>query len=171
MDPFSGLNISTSIVQFIEFGCSLVSQTRQIYKSPHGATISQVETTFAARRILELSERMKSSLRDQIPPEVPRYDHSTPAKKQESEKQLKEYNRVKQCLDALCQICDNCITLSKELEDKLIELRVQGPKHRRFKSIRQALKRVWSAEAICELEKRLDSHRRELKEHLLAATW
>jgi hypothetical protein len=64
MDPFSALSIATSVAQFVEFGCSLVSETRQIYKSLDGATVSQVETSLAATRLLELSERMKSSLRD-----------------------------------------------------------------------------------------------------------
>lgn len=193
MDPFSALTIATSVVQFIDFGCSLVSETRQIYKSLHGATVSQVETTFAARRTLELSERMKSSLRDRIvappippkSPELPPCDDSTPATKSKYEKelndydknlrkyeiQIKDYPRFKQSLNAICDICDKCIALSRELEDRLTKLRVQGLKHRKFKSIQQALKSVWSADEIHDLEKRLESHRRELNDHLLAATW
>ncbi|KAE9376438.1 hypothetical protein N431DRAFT_367489 [Stipitochalara longipes BDJ] len=211
MDPFSALNIATSVAQFLEFGCSLVSNTAQIYHSAHGATVSHVETTFAARRLLELSERMKASLRDQTlleppgsPPDKPQrpiaptrvdstsagnleYDKQLeayavkmaefdkeseiyPYRKAEFEGLVERYPRAKKSLEALCEICDNCITLSKELLAKLDELRLQGPKHRKFKSLLLALKSVWSTEAICDLKRRLESHRRELSDHLLAAT-
>jgi hypothetical protein len=81
MDPFSALSIATSVAQFVEFGCSLFSETRQIYKSLDGATVSQVETSLAATRLLELSERMKFSLRHQTlpkPPDLPPIHASSP---------------------------------------------------------------------------------------------
>jgi hypothetical protein len=202
MDSFSALSIATSVAQFVEFGCSLVSETRQIYKSLDGATVAQVETSLAATRLLELSERMKSSLRDQTlpnPPDLPPILANPPpqppgeslgdsfgpikqagsdkewenymAMKAEFERQSEIFSKAKVSQESLCEICDKCILLSNELLAKLNELRVQGPKHRKFKSIRLALKSVWSNDAICALEKRLESHRRELSDHLLAATW
>jgi hypothetical protein len=212
MDPFSALSIATGVAQFLGFGCSLVSTTVQIYKSGPGATISHIETTFAARRLREFSERMKSAMRDPErpklpgpapieprPPKPPIRDDSTPAKTKESdaekeqflkemqeyqedletyplrnaefERQMAIYHRAKESLEALCEICEKCISLSDELLAKLNELRLQGPKHRKFKSIRLALKSVWSNDAICALEKRLESHRREVSDYLLAATW
>jgi hypothetical protein len=202
MDPFSALSIANSVAQFVEFGCSLVSETRQIYKSFEGATVAQVETSLAATRLLELSERMQSSLRDQTlpkPPDLPPILANPPpqppgeslrdsfgpikqagsdkewenymAKKAEFERQSEIISKAKVSQESLCEICDKCILLSNELLAKLNELRVQGPKHRKFKSIRLALKSVWSNDAICALEKRLESHRRELSDHLLAATW
>ncbi|PMD49010.1 hypothetical protein L207DRAFT_522323 [Hyaloscypha variabilis F] len=272
MDPWSALNIATSVAQFLEFGCSLVSSTSQIYKSAHGATVSQAETTFAARRLLELSERMKASLQEQSshndsvePPKVPRppppppttfepppfkpepfkpppRDDSTfnekigyaeileeekihnerveeaektykewlpvaekkhkerqeEAEKKYYEKQLEEFEEVKkssaeklvfytdsmakyekqmevycrgkESQKTLCEICDKCVSLSKELLARLNKLRVQGPKHRKFQSILMALKSVWASEELCKFQRRLESHRRELSDHLLAAT-
>jgi hypothetical protein len=205
MDPFSALSIGTSVAQFVEFGCNLVSETIQIYKSLDGATVSQVETSLAAKRLLELSERMKSSLRDQTfpkppdlppilanpppqPPEEPFRDNFGPikqagsdkewenyvAKKAEFERQSEIYSKAKVSQESLCEICDKCILcilLSNELLAKLNELRVQGPKHRKFKSLLFALKSVWSSEAISGFQKRLEWHRRELSDHLLVATW
>ncbi len=77
MDAFSALRIATSVAQFVEFGWSLVSETRKIYKSLNGATVSQVETSLAATCLLELSERMKSSLRDQTLPKPPIFHPSS----------------------------------------------------------------------------------------------
>jgi hypothetical protein len=107
MDAISALNIAQSVAQFVEFGCCIISNTTQIYKSIHGATASQIETTFAARRLLELSERMQSSLREQTPPEQPSpppsephppepptLDDSTPASEVESGK-WEIYERLK----------------------------------------------------------------------------
>lgn len=202
MDPFSALSIATSVAQFVEFGCSLVSETRQIYNSLDGATVSQVETSLAAKRLLKLSERMKSSLRDQTlpkppdlppilanpppqPPEESLRDNFGPikqaesdkkwgnymAKKAEFERQSEIFSKAKVSQESLCEICDKCILLSKELLAKLNELRFQGPKHRKFKSLLFALKSVWSSEAIASFQKRLERHRRELSDHLLVATW
>jgi hypothetical protein len=211
MDTFSTLNITHSVAQFVEFGCSIISNTTQIYKSIHGATVSQIETTFAARRLLELSERMQSSLREQTlpkkpfpppskphPPEPPTLDDSTPASQVESDKwatyeRLKDeydielatypvrkadferrmgtYARAEKSHETLSEICRKCIALSNDLLAKLKELRLQGPKHRKFKSLLLALRSVWSSEAIGDFQKRIEAHRRELSDHLLAAMW
>jgi hypothetical protein len=212
MDLFLALSIGTSVAQFVEFGCNLVSETKQIYKSLDGATVSQVETPLAATRLLELSERMKSSLRDQTlpkPPDLPpilanpppqppeeslrdnfrpskqaesdkeweiymakkdRWEDYT-AKKAEFERQSEIYSKARGSQESLCEVCDKCILLSNELLAKLNELRVQGPKHRKFKSLLFALKSVWSSEAISGFQKRLEWHRRKLSDHLLVATW
>lgn len=211
MDAFSALTIAQSVAQFVEFGCCIISNTTQIYKSIHGATASQIETTFAARRLLELSERMQSSLREQTPPEQPSpppsepyppepptLDDSTPASEVESgkweiyerlkdeydielatfpvrkadfERRMGTYARAKESHETLCEICRKCIALSNDLLVKLKELSVQGPKHRKFKSLLLALRSVWSSEAIGDFQKRIEAHRRELSDHLLAATW
>lgn len=71
-----------------------------------------------------------------------------PLRKAEFERQMEIYHRAKESLEALCEICEKCVSLSDELLAKLNELRLQGPKHRKFKSIRLALKSVWSNDAI-----------------------
>jgi hypothetical protein len=84
---------------------------------------------------------------------------------------MRTYARAKESHETLCEICRKCIVLSNDLLVKLKELSVQGPKHRKFKSLLLALRSVWSSEAIGDFQKRIEAHRRELSDHLLAATW
>ena len=181
MDPLSALSLAGNVAQFIEFGCSLVSKTRQIYKSANGATISQVETAIATRRLLELTRRLKSSLEDKIVPELPPAPDTTAeeglegealeAKKLENKALAAEWESAKS-FEAICKICDSCVSLSNELLARLKKLEVQeGEKHRKFKSLRQALKSVWSSTEICAIAKRLESLRKELNDHLTISLW
>lgn len=38
LDPLTALSIASSVIQIIDFGCRLVSETQQIYHSASGAT-------------------------------------------------------------------------------------------------------------------------------------
>jgi hypothetical protein len=64
-------------------------------------------------------------------------------------------------------ICDGCISISKGLIMKLEKLRVgDGRRYRTFKSFRQALKSIWSKEAVDEMAQRLKAFQTELDAHL-----
>ena len=65
MDGLSALSVASSVAQLVDFGCSVVSKTREIYKSEHGASVGNVEAAIATKRLLELSERLKTSLQGQ----------------------------------------------------------------------------------------------------------
>jgi len=53
---------------------------------------------------------------------------------------------------ALEAICEGCISVSKELITKIEKLRVgDGRRYRTFKGFRQALKIIWSKEAVDEM--------------------
>jgi hypothetical protein len=62
MDGLSALSVAARIAQFIEFGYGLVSKSKEIYKSGHGALTQNVESAAAAERLLELSEGLKAFL-------------------------------------------------------------------------------------------------------------
>jgi len=67
---------------------------------------------------------------------------------------------------ALQDLCEACLTVARELLDALDKVKVKG-KHEKWKSIRKALRSVWSKEYIEELERRLAKLRTELNLHLL----
>jgi hypothetical protein len=185
MDPLSALSVAASVAQFLEFGCSLVSKTRQIYKSASGATISQAETTIATRRLLELTQRLKASLEGKITPGLPEAPDTAADEElggealeakilenKKLEEKRSEERRLAKSFEAICKICDSCVLLSNELLGRLKKLEVEeGVKHRKFKSLRQALKSVWSSSEICDITDRLQSLRRELNDHLTVSLW
>jgi hypothetical protein len=148
MDGLSALSVAASVAQFIQFGASLVSKSKEIYQSANGIPIQQAEAVTAAARLADLSQRIK--LARQIEPRGTRG------------------NSVDE--RALEAICDGCITVSQALISKLDKLKVDdAQKYRKFKSFRQALKSVWSKGAVDEIARRLIAFQKELDQHLLVS--
>jgi hypothetical protein len=133
------------VAQFLEFGCTLVSKSKQIYTS--GTSLQQAETESATKRLLELSRRISVST------------------------SLNNPSRILSVQDRNLQtICDGCISISNELLQKLELLKVQdNEKFRQFKCIRQALKSVWSKRAVDDISNHLDAFRREMDGHVLVS--
>jgi hypothetical protein len=148
MDGLSALSIAASVAQFLEFGCSLVSKSKEIYHSVDGALPRNISAEHATRRLIELSEVIKAGLvLDSHQPDL-----------------------ALNVDDALRSICDGCIAASETLLSKLDKLKVQnGQGMRRFKSVRQALKSVWSQKSLDELAERLQYFRREMDAHILVS--
>lgn len=148
MDGLSALSVGASVAQFIEFGCSLVSKSKEIHKSARGLSKQNVETESVTARLLDLNRRLTISL------DIEKQDASS----------------VSRDYQALKLVCLGCVEVSKELLKRLEKLRVSGEgKNRRWKRFRQALKSVWSKEAIEETAKRLQSYRTELDTHILVS--
>ncbi|KAE9374106.1 hypothetical protein N431DRAFT_371507, partial [Stipitochalara longipes BDJ] len=151
MDGLSALSVAASAAQFIEFSCSLVTKSKEIYNSTQGTLLQQVEIEDATRRLVELSERIKTSTNLQANP-----DSSIETDRTENQ--------------TLAAICKGCLAVSNQLLSKLQTLKVtDGQKHRGYKSFRQALKGVWSKGAIDNLAKRLSAFRDELDAHVLVS--
>jgi hypothetical protein len=147
MDPLSALGLAASVVQFIQFGGSLVSKSHEIYTSSDGKLAANIECETATTRLIGLTNRLKDSLRD------------AGSKGQSAD----EF--------AIEAICGDCIEISKELLAQLKKL-VLEEKHkwRKWKSFRQALKSVWSKEGIDKIAGRLATFRQELVSHLIVST-
>jgi hypothetical protein len=43
LDPFSALGVAANVVQFIDFGSKLISESHEIYKSATGTSTGMVE--------------------------------------------------------------------------------------------------------------------------------
>jgi hypothetical protein len=144
MDGLSALSVAASVAQFIEFTYSLVTKSKEIYTSAHGAPLQQVEMEAAIKRLIELSERIKTA-------------------------PLQKSGLVVQD-QALASICQGCTTISNQLLAKLNKLKIEdGEKHRGYRSFRQALKSVWAKGSIDEMAARLKAFRSEMDSHVLVS--
>jgi hypothetical protein len=145
MDPVSALGIATSVVQFLQFGSSIVSKTRQIYSQ--GALSDHVECESATRRLIELTKHITNSLTD-----------------------LGSLGALSLGSQALQKICEKCVELSDELLSRLADLHVdETHKARKWKGLRQALKTLCSKEKINDIPERLKACSVELHLHLIMA--
>jgi hypothetical protein len=68
--------------------------------------------------------------------------------------------------DTLKRLCDSCKSIADELLAALDKVKISG-KQGRWKSIRKALRTVWSKEQTRELERWLASFRVELNLHVV----
>jgi len=143
MDPLSALGIAASVAQFIQFGCSLVSKSRQLYHN--GALPDYIECESATTRLIELTSSIEDSLND-----------------------LEALEKLSTDSEALRVICTNCIKLSKDLLARLDDLRLDDKnKSKKWKSFRQALKSVSSKGRLDRIAGKLAECREELNHHIV----
>ena len=147
MDPLSALSIAASTVQFVDFGCRLFSNTKELYDSSDGALIGHKQAEEAAVRLGELTEGLKASLcakwggRPVVPGE-----------------------------EALEAICTGCIEVSKQLHSILQPLRTDNrARHRGWQSFRKAFLSIRSRKEIEAISLRLQRYSEELRTHVLVS--
>jgi hypothetical protein len=143
MDPLTAVGLAAAIVQFLQFGGSLVMKSQQIYD--HGSPVDCIECENAALRLFQLTTKVKDSVKDR-------------GGSQGEER------------PALEVISDNCLQLSQELISLLESLHLdKNDKSRRWKSFRQALKSVSSKGKIDDISNRLFKSRNELHSEILVS--
>ncbi|PMD67148.1 uncharacterized protein K444DRAFT_489832, partial [Hyaloscypha bicolor E] len=145
MDPLSALDIAAAVAQLVQFGGSLVSKSQQLYR--HGALLDHIECGNATRRLIELTNGVRSSWR-----ELERLGDLSPDAK------------------ALEIICCVCVKLSGELLSRLEKVQLDEKNtSRKWKSFRQALKAVCMKDGVDSLARRIADCREELNSHLIAS--
>lgn len=65
MDPLSAIGLAGNIVQFVQFSCSLVSQTSAIYSSSTGQLQSHIELDVIAADLSRLCTNIRNGLSEQ----------------------------------------------------------------------------------------------------------
>lgn len=104
MDPLSALSVAASVMQFLDFGASLVSETHAVYKSATGQTRAVVELSALAADLSILSKNITDHLThfgQDVPPD-------------KSPKGL------------LLRICTESLDLCSEISTQVEKLKVTG---------------------------------------------
>lgn len=146
MDPFSALSLAATVVQFVDFSTKVISKGNALWKSYDGSLSENSELECVTLRFQNLTKNLRAQARQTGPTHNANGDQS------------------------LENICESCIDIAEELCSRLNQLKV-SPSHpqRRWKSIRQALKSVWSKEKLQELEGRLARFKDDLNLHIIVA--
>ena len=157
IDPFSALSVASAVVKFLNFSCQVVSKARDVNQSARGISIDHAQSEAAATRLVDLAEGMRLSLQ---------VGSATSAV--EGNEFILVSRQAMPEDEAIKALCTMCIETSYQLIEKFRELAVtSGCKHRRWKSLRQALKSIWSKKAIDDITEKLKSCRKELEGHVL----
>jgi hypothetical protein len=148
LDPFSAISLAGNIVQFVDFTTKLVDKGHEIYRSGDGALIENLELEAITRNLTGLLSQLSKPFRD-----AP--TSSSSSKDGVESKDL-----------ALKKLSESCVSVAKDLLHTLEGIKVNGS-HRKWHSVRQALKTSWSKEKIEDLVRRISRYRDELSFHLM----
>ncbi|KAG6358707.1 hypothetical protein INS49_012225 [Diaporthe citri] len=164
MDPMTVLSIAAAVVQFVDFGTSLFSGAREMYKSASGQPQDIIQLTTLVYDLSQFSKSIQEA--------------SDKAKSTQKSYDLTEEN--------LCRVCANCLQTCTEIQAAVSSLgRVKSPKSavpnsifgrqidatRAFQSIEIALKNLASSKQIRAWQDQLRQSREQIMKALLNVLW
>jgi hypothetical protein len=141
LDPFSALSLAAAIIQFVDFSSKIVLGATELYRSTTGSLTKNVELSTIVADLGEISSNLRV------------YDRESHL-----------YSKDER---ALSNLAIQCKGSAEALLIALDDLSIKEP-HKRWKSVRQALRSVWKENEIRDLQKRLDSFRSQLTIRLVA---
>jgi hypothetical protein len=140
MDPLNALSLAGNVIQFVDFGSKLLKGAGELYRSPSGslALHDEIEITTSDLRAVIVK------LRTEIPQQ-----------------------QGDDTWTAFATICDDAATVADELLQRLSKLKIKDGKHKKLRSIQQAVACLWSENEISDLMQRLSSFRQALETRVL----
>ncbi|KAL6714318.1 hypothetical protein ACLMJK_007741 [Lecanora helva] len=139
LDPLTALSLASAIVQITDFGCKLVSQSQEIYKSANGALKDNVTIEEIVKDISDLYDGLR---------------RNDSAFQRSSADDL-----------ALGNLADKCTEVAGELLDLLTSLKAPpGASH--WKTFRIAIRNALKQSKVRDMEARLIKIQRQIDRHL-----
>ena len=145
MDPLTALSTASSIFQFLDFGIRVVSKGNKIYRSIDGSLTDNLDLELITNDLLLLQTRLHRS--------------------SQASGHGKSAAEDVRAMDTLSSACTEA---AERLLKKLNTAKAQG-RFRRWKSLRQALKSVWSKSEVDEMARALQGFRTELELRVLVS--
>jgi len=171
-DPISALSLGANVIQVVEVSFRLVSSSRAIYQSVDGSLAENLDTETLATDLQDCNAILSQSLAkfksknagstanwnpaDSVTTLVPEPAEPSTWDAQEAE--------------ALQNLCEDCNRIATLLIQKLRHLKVDpNVRWRELKSLKQALKTVWSKEELDATANRLNLYRTQLNTRILVS--
>ena len=154
LEGLAALGLASNIVQFVDFGCRLFSQSKELYRSSSGLSVEAVELDNIAQSLGRLSDNLIVKHLDLFPirPSSDDVDiQFQPAN--EFEKYSGETD--------LTLIATDCKKVADELSEALNQLRVKNPE-KKWQCFRVTLTRIWKPERIDNMSRRLERFSNQL---------
>ncbi|KAH0538897.1 hypothetical protein FGG08_004553 [Glutinoglossum americanum] len=138
MDPLTSLSVAGAIVQFVDFGCRLLAEGRELYRSTTGVLTANEELELATTDLRALVNKLRHSF--------------TGPSSEVSQCFTKEDQEHRRYFDT---ICDEAVKVAEELIRRLDKLKLRGSGSREWKSFRLLIKGAWSRNEVASLTRRL----------------
>ncbi|ESZ92527.1 hypothetical protein SBOR_7099 [Sclerotinia borealis F-4128] len=145
MNPLDALSLAGTIIQFVDFSLKVLAGTNELYKSGAEALTVHRQLSLVAEDLSKLSKRLSNSYSDFSEKRL----LSTPAD------------------DSFMCICKAAAEVSTELNTKLNNLKVTAiGRRRKWQTLKQALKSVWSEKELKALMDRLALLKDSIQMHI-----
>ena len=151
LESIASLGLVSNIVQFVEFGCRLFSQSKELYRSSNGLADEAVELENIAKSLSRLSKNLMLE-----------HPFSSHFLSDDIDVQFQPANELEKYSDetGLTLIATECKKVADELSEALNQVRVKnsGKKNSRKKwqCFRVTLTRIWKPEMIDNILRRLE---------------
>jgi uncharacterized protein (UPF0264 family) len=147
LEPMSALSVAASAVQFVDFCVKIVSKGRELYHSPSGSLEENLQLKHSTKVLVGRRGNVSKAINvDSLRPPLVISDAQAD----------------------LLELCDNCLKVGNKLMDRLTGLEIkEREKHRRWKSIRQALKSEWGEKEVNEMRDSLAGYKTDLMLYIL----
>ena len=158
LEGLAALGCASNIVQFVEFGCRLFSQSKELYRSSSGLLDEAVELDNITQSLSRLSDnlivkhkplshRSDIELGDGV-------EHVPPI-------QPANAMGIDDGEINLVLIAKDCKNVAHELSEALEQLRVESPS-KKWQCFRVTLKRIWKPERIDDMSRRMERLSRQM---------
>ncbi|KAH6681585.1 hypothetical protein B0J14DRAFT_218079 [Halenospora varia] len=157
MDPISSLSVAAAVIQFVDFGSRLLSNSLQIYRSPSGQTAAVVSLSDISNDLAQLAEEVARHL------SLPRHGKTSIFQSQ------------------LLKMCGDCKELNKELQASVHRIRAKRVKDRSDDDgivqteeglcLLAALRGILAEPKIKQMTERMKDVRKQMMMAMLACLW
>ena len=152
LEGLAALGLASNMVQFVEFGCRLFSQSKDLYRSSSGLLDEAVELDNITQSLSRLSDNLivehKTSSHDSDIELGDGVEHILPI-------QPAKALGIDSGETDLVLIATDCKKVADELSEALSQLRVQNPR-KKWQCFRVTLKRIWKPERIDGMSRRME---------------
>jgi hypothetical protein len=154
MEPLTALSLAGTIVQFVDFGTKLFSESREIYQSSSGRLKVEDDLELVATDLTAVIRKIRRS----IPSHLPEISGDIDQETQNHEKRFET-------------ICDDAAKIAEKILASIPvdQMKQKGTRNRKWKTFRQVMVRIWSRTEIDDLKKRLITLREAMDTRVLLA--
>ena len=146
MDPVTAFQVAASVVAFIDFSRTLVSDTRRVYKSSDGRSARAVKLSKVAEELGSVKAQIEKHMTDISPTGSD---------------------------DEMLKVCRECGSIGAELQSTVARLTAQGSTKLEYakSSFAVAVKGLWKEGQFGVLIEQLEKLRSRLMMSLMVSVW
>jgi hypothetical protein len=148
MDPLSALSLAGTIVQFVDFGSTLLREARGLYQSSSGDLTANEELELVTADLRALVAKLQQS---ETPQAIP-----GPLTKDEHDDNI-----------SFEKICAGAMSIAQELLERLEKLKLKGIRSSKWDAFQKAVKSLWTKKEVNELVDRLSKFKAALDARIL----